>query len=114
MTCGPGLGAGVRRGLGRPDRPADQQRGRLPPTLTRTADGFESKFGTNHLGHFALTNLLLEHVTGRVMTVASQAERLGRLDFDDLNWEHRPYRRPAPTTTPSWRTCCSPRNCSAA
>lgn len=61
------------------------------PTLTRTADGFESKFGTNHLGHFALTNLLLEHVTGRVVTVASQAERLGQLDFDDLNWERRPY-----------------------
>jgi NAD(P)-dependent dehydrogenase (short-subunit alcohol dehydrogenase family) len=61
------------------------------PTLTRTADGFESKFGTNHLGHFALTNLLLEHVTGRIITVASQAERLGRLDFDDLNWERRPY-----------------------
>jgi NAD(P)-dependent dehydrogenase (short-subunit alcohol dehydrogenase family) len=61
------------------------------PSLTRTADGFESKFGTNHLGHFALTNLLLEHITGRVVTVASQAERLGRLDFDDLNWERRPY-----------------------
>jgi NAD(P)-dependent dehydrogenase (short-subunit alcohol dehydrogenase family) len=61
------------------------------PTLTRTADGFESKFGVNHLGHFALTNLLLEHVTGRVVTVASQAERFARLDFDDLNWEHRPY-----------------------
>ncbi|GAA5033406.1 short-chain dehydrogenase [Actinopolymorpha pittospori] len=52
---------------------------------------FESKFGTNHLGHFALTNLLLEHITGRIVTVASQAERLARLDFDDLNWEHRPY-----------------------
>jgi NAD(P)-dependent dehydrogenase (short-subunit alcohol dehydrogenase family) len=61
------------------------------PSLTRTADGFESKFGTNHLGHFALTNLLLEHVTGRVVTVASQAERFGRLDFGDLNWERRPY-----------------------
>ena len=55
------------------------------PALTRTADGFESKFGTDHLGHFALTNLLIEHVTGRVVTVASQAERLARLDFDDLN-----------------------------
>ncbi|MGD0556899.1 MAG: oxidoreductase [Streptosporangiaceae bacterium] len=63
------------------------------PTLTRTADGFESKFGTNHLGHFALTNLLLEHLTGRIVTVASQAERLGRLDFDDLNWERRPYQQ---------------------
>ena len=61
------------------------------PGLTRTADGFESKFGTNHLGHFALTNLLLGHVTGRVVTVASQAERLARPDFDDLNWERRPY-----------------------
>jgi NAD(P)-dependent dehydrogenase (short-subunit alcohol dehydrogenase family) len=61
------------------------------PTLTRTADGFEAKLGTNHLGHFALTNLLLPHVTGRVVTVASQAERLARLDLDDLNWERRPY-----------------------
>jgi NAD(P)-dependent dehydrogenase (short-subunit alcohol dehydrogenase family) len=61
------------------------------PSLARTTDGFEAKFGTNHLGHFALTNLLLDHVTGRVVTVASQAERLGRLDFGDLNWERRPY-----------------------
>ncbi|MGB6578088.1 MAG: oxidoreductase [Streptosporangiaceae bacterium] len=61
------------------------------PSLARTADGFEMTFGTNHLGHFALTNLLLEHVTGRVVTVASQAERFGRLDLDDLNWEHRAY-----------------------
>ena len=39
----------------------------------RTKDGFELQFGTNHLGHFALTNLLLPHVTGRVVTVASSA-----------------------------------------
>ena len=63
------------------------------PALTRTADGFESDFGVNHLGHFALTNLLLAQVTGRVVTVASQAERMARLDFDDLNWTARPYRR---------------------
>jgi NAD(P)-dependent dehydrogenase (short-subunit alcohol dehydrogenase family) len=63
-----------------------------PRSLARTADGFELQFGTNHLGHFALTNLLMAHITGRVVTVASQAERFGRLDFDDLNWEHRPYR----------------------
>jgi NAD(P)-dependent dehydrogenase (short-subunit alcohol dehydrogenase family) len=62
-----------------------------PPSLARTADGFELKFGTNHLGHFALTNLLLQHITGRVVTVASQAERFGRLDIHDLNWERRPY-----------------------
>src|ERR1700742_5053230 len=66
--------------------------GRTERTLTRTADGFESDFGVNHLGHFALTNLLLEQVTGRVVTVASQAERMARLDFDDLNWARRPYR----------------------
>ena len=51
----------------------------------RTADGFEMQFGTNHLGHFALTNLLLPHVTGRVVSVASSAHRFGRIDFDDLN-----------------------------
>ena len=60
--------------------------------LTRTADGFESDFGVNHLGHFTLTNLLLEQVTGRVVTVASQAERMARLDFDDLNWNQWPHR----------------------
>jgi NAD(P)-dependent dehydrogenase (short-subunit alcohol dehydrogenase family) len=60
-------------------------------SLARTADGFEIQFGTNHLGHFALTNLLLAHVTGRVVTVSSQAERFAHIDFDDLNWEHKPY-----------------------
>ena len=78
--------------LGRRDRPADQQCRRDGPPLTRTADGFELQFGTNHLGHFALTNLLLEHVTGRVVTVSSTGHRLGRIDFDDLNWERKPYR----------------------
>jgi NAD(P)-dependent dehydrogenase (short-subunit alcohol dehydrogenase family) len=66
--------------------------GVMIPPLTRTADGFELQFGTNHLGHFALTNLLLEHVTGRVVTVSSSAHRAGRIDFDDLNWERKPYR----------------------
>jgi NAD(P)-dependent dehydrogenase (short-subunit alcohol dehydrogenase family) len=61
------------------------------PSLERTADGFEAMFGINHLGHFALTNLLLGHITGRVVTVASMAERMARLDFDDLNWQHRPF-----------------------
>jgi NAD(P)-dependent dehydrogenase (short-subunit alcohol dehydrogenase family) len=66
--------------------------GVMVPPQSRTADGFELQFGTNHLGHFALTNLLLPHVTGRVVTVSSNAHRAGRLDFDDLNWEHRKYR----------------------
>src|SRR5918996_5878982 len=65
--------------------------GVMVPPLTRTAEGFELQFGTNHLGHFALTNLLLEHVTGRVVTVSSTAHRLGTVDFDDLNWERKPY-----------------------
>jgi NAD(P)-dependent dehydrogenase (short-subunit alcohol dehydrogenase family) len=60
--------------------------------IKRTADGFEMMFGTNHLGHFALTSLLLEHVTERVVTVASQAERMARLDLDDPNWRERPYK----------------------
>jgi NAD(P)-dependent dehydrogenase (short-subunit alcohol dehydrogenase family) len=66
--------------------------GVMIPPLSRTADGFELQFGTNHLGHFALTNLLLPHVTGRVVTLSSGAHRSGRIDFDDLNWEHRRYR----------------------
>jgi NAD(P)-dependent dehydrogenase (short-subunit alcohol dehydrogenase family) len=66
--------------------------GIMIPPLSRTADGFELQFGTNHLGHFALTNLLLEHVTGRVVTVSSAAHRHGAIDFDDLNWDRRRYR----------------------
>jgi NAD(P)-dependent dehydrogenase (short-subunit alcohol dehydrogenase family) len=57
----------------------------------QTADGFELQFGTNHLGHFALTNLLLTHVTDRVVTVSSGLHRSGRIVLDDLNWERRPY-----------------------
>jgi NAD(P)-dependent dehydrogenase (short-subunit alcohol dehydrogenase family) len=67
--------------------------GVMVPPLSRTVEGFELQFGTNHLGHFALTNLLLEHVRGRVVTVASGAHRFGQIDFEDLNWEHKPYRR---------------------
>ena len=53
----------------------------------RTKDGFEMQFGTNHLGHFALTNLLLPHITDRVVTVSSGAHRWGgaRIGFDDLD-----------------------------
>jgi NAD(P)-dependent dehydrogenase (short-subunit alcohol dehydrogenase family) len=59
----------------------------------RTADGFESQIGTNHLGAFALTGLLLDQVTDRVVTVASNAHRMGRIRLDDLNWERRRYQR---------------------
>jgi NAD(P)-dependent dehydrogenase (short-subunit alcohol dehydrogenase family) len=58
----------------------------------RTADGFELQIGTNHLGHFALTNLLLPRVTDRVVVVSSGLHRNGRIDLDDLNWERRPYK----------------------
>ena len=57
----------------------------------RTADGFERQVGTNHLGHFVLTNLLLPHITGRIVTVASNAHARGQIDLDDLNWHTRPY-----------------------
>ncbi|MEO3784827.1 oxidoreductase [Actinocorallia sp. B10E7] len=58
-----------------------------------TADGFETQFGVNHLGHFALTGLLLpallERPGARVVTVSSFASWMGRIDFDDLQWEKR-------------------------
>jgi NAD(P)-dependent dehydrogenase (short-subunit alcohol dehydrogenase family) len=59
----------------------------------RTKDGFELQIGTNHLGHFALTNLLLPHVTDRVVTLSSGAHRLGKIRVDDLNWEEGGYQR---------------------
>ncbi len=57
-----------------------------------TADGFEMQFGTNHLGHFALTGLLLGRLRDRVVTLSSGAHRIGRIDFDDLQHE-KSYRR---------------------
>ncbi|AQA03869.1 oxidoreductase [Mycobacterium sp. MS1601] len=56
-----------------------------------TADGFESQIGTNHLGHFALTNLLLPKLTDRVVTVSSMMHLIGRVHVDDLNYRSRPY-----------------------
>ncbi|MDT5244006.1 MAG: hypothetical protein QOD36_1382, partial [Mycobacterium sp.] len=57
----------------------------------QTVDGFESQIGTNHLGHFALTNLLLSKITERVVTVASMMHLLGYISLKDLNWKSRPY-----------------------
>lgn len=59
----------------------------------RTTDGFESQLGTNFLGHFALTGLLLPRVTDRVVTLSSGAHRMGRINLEDPNWENRRYRR---------------------
>jgi NAD(P)-dependent dehydrogenase (short-subunit alcohol dehydrogenase family) len=72
--------------------------GVMRPPYTKTADGFELQLATNHLGHFALTGLLLDllyDVPGsRIVTVASPAHRQGRIDFDDLQSE-RHYSRGA-------------------
>jgi len=70
-----------------------------PPKQT-TADGFELQFGTNHLGHFTLTGLLLNNMLGvdgsRVVAVASIAHNIrAKIDFADLQWEHRRYDRVA-------------------
>jgi NAD(P)-dependent dehydrogenase (short-subunit alcohol dehydrogenase family) len=56
-----------------------------------TADGFERQLGTNHLGHFALTVLLLPHVTDRVVTLSSAVHKAGRIDLDDPHWQRRRY-----------------------
>ncbi|MFE3017697.1 oxidoreductase [Streptomyces sp. NPDC059256] len=62
----------------------------------RTVDGFERQFGVNHLGHFALTGLLLPRLLttpgARVVSVSSFMHRLAGVDLDDLQSEH-PYRR---------------------
>lgn len=72
--------------------------GVMVPPYGTTADGFELQFGINHLGHFALTGLLLDRLLAapgsRVVTVASQAHRAGRINFADLQSEQR-YRRQA-------------------
>jgi len=70
--------------------------GVMMPPYGRTEDGFELQIGTNHLGHFALTGLVLEHMItvpgSRVVTVSSNGHRVGRINFDDLHSEHG-YRR---------------------
>ena len=61
------------------------------PTRETTADGFEAQFGTNHLGHFALTGLLLPVISktkgARIVTVSSNLHKTGRMNFDDLMGE---------------------------
>ncbi len=69
--------------------------GIMVPPYGTTKQGFESQFGTNHLGHFALTAQLFEVLNNtpnaRIVTVSSIAHRFGKIDFDDLNWQHRKY-----------------------
>ncbi|GAB2683703.1 oxidoreductase [Nocardia thraciensis] len=62
--------------------------------FSRTKDGFETQWGVNHLGHFALTGLLLDRIRDRVVSLASIAHRqTPKLWVDDLNYEHRKYQR---------------------
>ena len=64
-----------------------------PPDRETTADGFELQFGSNHLGHFALTGHLLPLLraadSARVTSLSSLAARMGGINFDDLQWEKR-------------------------
>jgi NAD(P)-dependent dehydrogenase (short-subunit alcohol dehydrogenase family) len=70
--------------------------GVMAPPRRETADGFELQLGTNHLGHFALTGLLLGAMQGRedarVVTVSSTAHKFGRINFDNLQGERRYFR----------------------
>lgn len=63
----------------------------IPPKGT-TSDGFETQWGTNVLGHFLLTALLLPRVTERVVWMASGAHMFGRIDLDDPSFERREYK----------------------
>ena len=70
--------------------------GVMIPPYSKTEDGFELQFGTNHLGHFALTSLLFDVVertpTSRIVNVSSSAHKYGDINFNDLNWENRKYK----------------------
>lgn len=70
--------------------------GVMIPPYSKTKDGFELQFGTNHLGHFALTALIFDLINktpnSRIVNVSSSAHKYGNLNFDDLNWEKRKYK----------------------
>src|SRR3546814_6564434 len=59
----------------------------------RTEDGFETQFGTNHLGHFVLVNRIASLIKsgGRFISLSSVGHRISDVDLDDPNFEHTPY-----------------------
>jgi NAD(P)-dependent dehydrogenase (short-subunit alcohol dehydrogenase family) len=71
--------------------------GVMVPPYAKTKDGFERQFGTNHLGHFALTGLLIHRLEAtpgsRIVNVSSIAHKMGRIDFSDLDWAQRKYKK---------------------
>jgi len=64
--------------------------------FSKTEDGFEIQMGTNHLGHFALTGLLMPLLkstkNSKIVVTSSVAHRQGNIDFNDINWENRNYK----------------------
>lgn len=71
--------------------------GVMAPPLGRTVDGFETQFGTNHLGHFLLTNLLMPLIEkgdrSRIVNLSSRGHHLDQVHFDDPNYQHRDYEK---------------------
>jgi len=69
--------------------------GVMVPPASKTKQGFELQFGVNHLGHFALTGLLLDRLLGaggaRIVNVSSTGHRIGRMNFEDLDFDARGY-----------------------
>jgi NAD(P)-dependent dehydrogenase (short-subunit alcohol dehydrogenase family) len=70
--------------------------GVMIPPYSKTEDGFELQFGTNHLGHYALTLQLLDLLNNtpnsRIVNISSGAHKYGNINFDDLTWEKRKYK----------------------
>ncbi len=82
-----------------------------------TKDGFELQFGTNHLGHFALTGLVLDHMLpvpgSRVVTVSSQGHRITLPSTSTTCSGNAVTTASPPTDKPNWLICCSPTSCNA-
>jgi NAD(P)-dependent dehydrogenase (short-subunit alcohol dehydrogenase family) len=78
-----------------------------PPNRQVTSDGFELQFGTNYLGHFALTAhllpLLVKGDAPRVVNLSSLAHRSGKIHFDDLQWQRGPTSRGRPIPSRNWQ-----------